>query len=69
MRPIGTPAAVACWHCGTSIDFSGETAARYLYRGDQALTVVVEDWMRCACGAYQNARRLNEILVESFGNT
>jgi sarcosine oxidase delta subunit len=70
MRPIGTFAPVACWHCGQPIDFSsGEQTARYLYRGDQPFTVVIEDWMHCACGAYQNVRRLNEIRVDPLGNT
>lgn len=70
MRPIGVTAAIACWHCGQPIDFSaGDATARYLYRGDQPLTVVVEDWVHCTCGAYQNVRRLNEISVETFGNT
>ena len=56
----------SCWHCGRPIDAPPATqAARYLYRGDQPLTVVVEDWMRCTCGAYQNVRRLNEIRVEA----
>ena len=36
---------------------------RQIYRGDQPLTVVIEDWMECTCGAYQNVRRLNEISV------
>lgn len=66
MRPIGAVAPVACWHCNTSLDpDAGEPTARYLYRGDQARTIVVEDWIRCTCGAYQNVRRLNEI---SFGD-
>lgn len=70
MRPIGVTAAIACWHCHQPVDFSsGDPTARYLYRGDQPLTVVVEDWMHCACGAYQNVRRLNEISVETIGKT
>jgi hypothetical protein len=69
MRPLGVTATVVCWHCGQVVDFSaGEPSARYLYRGDAPLTVVVEDWMRCTCGAYQNVRRLNEIRVEALGN-
>ena len=26
--------------------------------------MVIEDWIDCTCGAYQNVRRLNEITVE-----
>jgi hypothetical protein len=70
MRPIGTIPPTVCWHCSQPIDFAaGEPTARYLYRGDQPLTVVIEDWMHCACGAYQNVRRLNEISVEALGNS
>jgi hypothetical protein len=70
MRPIGVAAPIACWHCRQPIDFTnGDPTARYLYRGDQPFTVVVEDWMLCACGAYQNIRRLNEISVETIGKT
>jgi sarcosine oxidase delta subunit len=70
MRPIGVTAPIVCWHCAQPIDFStGDQTARYLYRGEQPLTVVVEDWMHCACGAYQNVRRLNEITVETFGKS
>ena len=69
MRPIGPEPATPCWHCGGPIERSvGVHAARYIYRGDQPLTVVIEDWMECACGAYQNLRRLNEITVEPLGN-
>jgi len=70
MRPIGACAPVVCWHCGQPVDFqSGQQTARYLYRGEQPFTVVIEDWVHCACGAYQNIRRLNEITVEALGNT
>lgn len=70
MKPIGEPAPVACWHCSRPVAFSEEAqAARYLYRGDQPLTVLVEDWLRCECGAFQNLRRLNQIVVESLGKS
>jgi sarcosine oxidase delta subunit len=69
MRPIGVTAPTACWHCLKPIDTTADATARYLYRGDQPLTVVVEDWMHCPCGAYQNIRRLNEITVQSFGKS
>ena len=69
MRPVGVPAPVVCWHCGATIDAeAGNAAARYLYRGDAPSTVIVEDWIVCVCGAYQNVRRLNEISVEPLGN-
>lgn len=68
MRPITVSATVVCWHCSQKLDPSaGDSTARYLYRGDQPHTVVVEDWLRCTCGAYQNVRRLNEISVETLG--
>ncbi len=67
MRPIGAAPQAACWHCGTMVDkASGALAARYMYRGDQAQTAVVEDWIACVCGAYQNVRCLNEITVETL---
>jgi sarcosine oxidase delta subunit len=69
MRPIGVLAPIACWRCTQPIDTTLESTARYLYRGDQPLTVVVEDWMHCPCGAYQNVRRLNEITVQTFGKS
>jgi len=70
MRPLGVAPQTVCWHCGRPVDFSPDAhAGRYIYRGDQPLTAVVEDWILCACGAYQNLRRLNEITVEPFGNT
>jgi hypothetical protein len=70
MRPIGAQPKTVCWHCAEPIDKEhGTHAARYIYRAEQALTAVVEDWMRCACGAYQNLRSLNEITVESIGKT
>jgi hypothetical protein len=70
MRPIGAPQATSCWHCGSPIDRSvGVHAARYIYRGDQPLTAIVEDWFECRCGAYQNLRCLSEITVESIGKS
>ena len=69
MRPIGVPAPIVCWHCAQPIDIGVDSKARYLYRGDQPLTVIVEDWMHCPCGAYQNIRRLTEITVETFGKS
>jgi sarcosine oxidase delta subunit len=69
MRSIGVVPTTTCWHCSKTIEFEEETqTARYLYRGDQPLTVVVEDWIHCTCGAYQNIRRLTEISVEALGN-
>jgi aerobic-type carbon monoxide dehydrogenase small subunit (CoxS/CutS family) len=68
MRPLGPPPATSCWHCGGPIVREvGVHAARYIYRGDQPSHAVIEDWMECECGAYQNIRRLNEITVESLG--
>jgi len=70
MRPIGTAAQTVCWHCNRPLDVAAdEQTARYLYRGDQPLTVVVEDWLHCPCGAYQNIRRLTEITIESVGKS
>lgn len=69
MRPIGAAVPVACWHCGAIVERGhGIYAARYMYRGDQPSTAVVEDWIECACGAYQNVKRLNEITIETLGN-
>jgi len=69
MKPVGVTPPAVCWHCGQGVDFqTGTLAARYLYRGERPSTVLVEDWMQCACGAYQNVRRLNEISVEPLGS-
>jgi hypothetical protein len=68
IRPIGAEPHTVCWHCGRPIERDGEShAARYLYRGEQPDTAVIEDWIECACGAFQNVRRLNEITVEPVG--
>jgi hypothetical protein len=68
MRPIGANPDVVCWHCSRTIDMETSVhAARYIYRGDQPYTAVIEDWMECACGAYQNTRRMSEIHVEALG--
>ena len=42
---------------------------RYLYPSDRPRTAIVEDWYRCACGAYQNVRRPTRIEVESLQRT
>jgi hypothetical protein len=68
MRPLGTVPDVICWHCSRPIDRDlAVLAARYMYPGDQPYTAVIEDWMECECGAYQNSRRLSEISVEALG--
>jgi hypothetical protein len=69
MRPLGTRPTTVCWHCSAPVDHSGVHAARYIYRGDQALTALVEDWIACSCGAYQNLRCVNEITVETLGKS
>ncbi len=70
MRPLGTESPVVCWHCSRTIDRGlAVHAARYLYRGDQPSTAVVEDWLECECGAYQNTRRIAEIHVEPLGKS
>jgi hypothetical protein len=69
MRPIGAEPSTPCWHCGRPVALDGGAhAARYLYRGEQADTAVIEDWIECTCGAFQNIRRLNEITVEPLGS-
>lgn len=68
MRALGTTTETLCWHCNRPIDDGNSVpAARYLYRGDQPATAVVEDWIECSCGAFQNVRRLNEITIEPLG--
>ena len=43
MRPIGVAPQTLCWHCSRPIDCSAdEQAARYIYRGEQPLTITVE---------------------------
>jgi hypothetical protein len=65
MRPVGPPPKVQCWNCARPVEVQKHNrAARYLYRGEQPATVIVEDWISCECGAYQNVRRLNEIVVD-----
>jgi hypothetical protein len=66
MRPIGPPPKVACWNCGAQVAVErGKRGARYLYRGEQPSTVIVEDWVPCACGAFQNIRHLNEVIIDA----
>jgi hypothetical protein len=68
MRPIGPVPEAVCWHCSRTIDKDVAVhAARYIYRGDQPFTAVIEDWIECACGAYQNIRSMSEIVVEALG--
>ena len=68
MRPIGPVPDAVCWHCAQTIDRDGAAVTvRYIYPGDQPFTAVIEDWMHCPCGAYQNVRRLSEIHVEALG--
>ena len=68
MKPLGPAPATTCWHCGAPVDAAkGKQKARYIYRGEQPLTVLVEYWMHCTCGAYQNIRRINEITVDELG--
>jgi hypothetical protein len=70
MKPVGPEPSTPCWHCGRTIDnASGLHAARYIYRGEQPLTAVIEDWIECECGAYQNLRRINEITIEPIGKS
>ena len=65
MRPIGPQPKVRCWNCGGDVEVQkSNRVARYLYRGEQPSTVVVEDWVTCSCGAYQNVRRVHEMVVE-----
>jgi len=68
MRPVGASAETPCWHCQRPIhEETGLHAARYLYRSEQPQLAVVEDWIHCECGAYQNVRHLSEITIETFG--
>lgn len=70
MRPLGPEPTTVCWHCGRTVDASaGLHAARYIYRGEQPATAIIEDWVECVCGAYQNLRRLNEITIEPLGKS
>ncbi len=66
MRPIGEEDPARCWHCGSSV--AGKPGmARYLYRGVEATTLTVEDWIKCPCGAFQNVRRVKRIHVSPLG--
>ncbi len=68
MRAIGAVPETVCWHCSRTIDPDVAVhTARYIYRGDQPFTILIEDWLQCACGAYQNVRRMSEIRVEALG--
>ncbi len=70
MRPVGPAPATTCWHCGRAVEHSsGVHAARYIYRGEQPFTAVIEDWIECACGAYQNLRSITEITIEALGKS
>lgn len=64
MRPESVAEAPMCWNCGAPVH-AGASEARYLYRGPRARTAIVEDWIACACGAYQNVRQVKEIVVSA----
>ncbi|GAC1422565.1 MAG: hypothetical protein NVSMB5_16130 [Candidatus Velthaea sp.] len=65
MRPLAQlPPPPQCWHCGEALP-GGASAARYLYQGPSAATAIVEDWMSCRCGAFQNVCQIKEISIES----
>jgi hypothetical protein len=70
MRSVGPEPSTTCWHCSRPVEHnSGVHAARYIYRGEQPFTAVIEDWIECACGAYQNLRRISEITIEALGKS
>lgn len=63
MHAVSTVEMPLCWNCTRPI--TGLSEARYLYRGPQATTAIVEDWVACACGAFQNVRQVKEIQISS----
>lgn len=65
LRPDPAAQQTRCWHCGNAVG-TGKPSARYLYRGERPNIAIVEDWHRCACGAFQNVRRATEITVRSL---
>ena len=68
MRPVGPGPDVRCWNCDRPIDPRGRIrTARYLYRGEVPTSMIVEDWFECDCGAFQNVRRVNEVVVDKLG--
>ena len=63
MRPVGVSGAgrLLALRQTRSTRQAGNAAARYCIVAIAPSTVIVEDWIVCSCGAYQNVRRLNEI--------
>ncbi len=56
-------AEASCWHCGATV--GGTVEARFMYR--RSHRVVFDEWIACACGAYQNVMRERIVTVEPLG--
>jgi len=51
-----------CWNCGKAV--GGPAEATFIYpRQRHAL---IDRWLRCECGAYQNTSLRHEIRIESY---
>lgn len=57
-----TQAPPRCWNCGRPV--FGHTEATFIYpREEHAL---VDQWIECECGAYQNVAHPHRITIEDY---
>jgi len=54
--------APLCWNCGKAV--AGPAEATFIYPRQRQ--VLVDRWLRCECGAYQNTSRRHEITIEGY---
>jgi len=54
--------APLCWNCGKAV--AGPAEATFIYPRQRH--VLVDRWLRCECGAYQNPSRRHEITIEGY---
>jgi hypothetical protein len=54
--------APRCWHCGRAV--TGKAKATFLY--PRKRHVVVDRWLECECGAFQNVSHPHQISIEGY---
>lgn len=54
--------APPCWNCGKAV--VGPVEATFIYPRQQH--VLVDRWLRCDCGAYQNVSGPQQITIQKY---
>jgi hypothetical protein len=54
--------APECWNCGKTLH--GPVEATFLH--PRPSHVLVDRWMQCECGAYQNSAQPHRITIEDY---